>query len=423
MLEVATTEERQITLRDVTPTQWHAFFGSFLGWLMDGFDFSILTFVLIDIQHNFTVRSALAGALGTVTLMFRLIGGSGMGTAADRYGRKGPLMLSIVWISLFSLLTGFSTNYAMLFAFRALFGIGMGGVWASALPLTLEHWPTKLRGLVSGMLISGFNWGYILAALVFQFVYPVFGESRYLGWRILFWIAALPVVLVLWIGSKVQESPVWLERRSRLEADSRKAKLSIVEIFRGDLIRITLLTSLMMSAFMCSYYSTTFWYPTFLRQSKLSTLPYLLTLNVGGIVGTIFWGRASETRIGRKGAIVLAALLGVLAIPVFVGLNPPTMLLTGAFLTGACGIGILGVAPVYLAESFPTRARAVGPGFAWHAGAAVGSLVPTLVGYLQDRGIVLPTAMRTCMAITGLLVVAVTALGPETQGRELSSLE
>jgi SHS family lactate transporter-like MFS transporter len=423
MPDSAASNRERMTLRDVTPTQWRAFLGAFLGWVMDGFDFSILTFVLIDIQRNFTVHSALAGALGTVTLMFRLVGGVSMGTAADRFGRKGPLMLSILWISLFSLLSGFSTNYAMLFAFRALFGIGMGAVWASALPLALEHWPKELRGAASGLLISGFNWGYILAAIMFQFVYPLFGETSFTAWRVLFWIAASPVVMVFWIRSNVQESPVWLERREHLKQSSLQDRLSIFEIFSRDLIGTTLLTSLIMAAFMFSYYATTFWYPTFLRQSKLSPFPYLLMLNVGGIIGTMLWGRASETKLGRKGAISLSALCGILAIPLFVGSQRPALLLLGAFLIGSCGIGILGVAPAYLSESFPTAARAVGPGFAWHAGAAVGSFTPTLVGALHDGGITLAGAMRVCMAIAGVLVIAVIWLGPETRGRTFSALE
>ena len=113
--------------------------------MLDGFDFTILTFVLADIQRSFTVDNALAGALGTVTLMFRLIGGAAAGTAADRWGRKLPLMLSIIWFSLFTVLSGFSTSYAVLFACRALFGIGMGGEWAAGMPLALEHLPDRLQ--------------------------------------------------------------------------------------------------------------------------------------------------------------------------------------------------------------------------------------------------------------------------------------
>ena len=129
------------------------------GWVLDGFDFTILTFLLVDIQQSFTVDKALAGALGTITLIFRVAGGIGAGTAADRWGRKGPLMFSILWYSLFSFLGGFSTSYGMLFAIRALFGIGMGGVWAAGMPLTLEHWPAHLRGTASGMMQSGYSLG------------------------------------------------------------------------------------------------------------------------------------------------------------------------------------------------------------------------------------------------------------------------
>src|SRR4249919_118690 len=138
--------------KEVTPEQWRAFFAAYLGWMLDGFDFTILTFLLVDISKSLTINSALAGLLGTVTLVFRLVGGVASGAAADRWGRKYPLMFSILWYSVFAFLSGFSTSYGMLFVMRALFGIGMGGVWAAGMPLAIEHWPQHLRGRVSGML-------------------------------------------------------------------------------------------------------------------------------------------------------------------------------------------------------------------------------------------------------------------------------
>src|SRR3954452_4100867 len=81
--------------RDVTPTQWKAFVGCYLGWVLDGFDFTILTFLLGDIQRSFTVDKALVGPLGSISLISRVAGGIGADTAADRWGRKGPLMFSI----------------------------------------------------------------------------------------------------------------------------------------------------------------------------------------------------------------------------------------------------------------------------------------------------------------------------------------
>src|SRR5213593_2085586 len=188
---IATTIEARAPLqpagpwyRQVNATQWRAFWATFLGWVLDGFDFTILTFILVDIQQSFTVDRALAGALGTVTLFTRLIGGVAAGTAADRWGRRLPLMVSILWFSLFAFLSGFSTSYTMLFALRALFGIGMGGEWAAGMPLVLEHWPTRYRGLASGLLLGGWYWGYLLAAVAFQFIYPLFSAAPDVGWRV-----------------------------------------------------------------------------------------------------------------------------------------------------------------------------------------------------------------------------------------------
>lgn len=420
--EVSSVPNR-VSLRDVNAVQWHAFFAAFLGWVLDGFDFSILTFLLIDIGHTFTVDKALAGALGTVTLMFRLIGGLSAGTASDRFGRKTPLILSIVWISLFSLLSGLSVSYAMLFACRALFGIGMGGVWASGLPLALEHWPKNLRGVASGFLMGGFNWGYMLAAIVYQIVFPFITVHGPSGWRVLFYIAACPVFFVFWIWRYVKESPVWLAHREELRRTDKRERLSFIRIFQKDLIGVTAQTTIMMAAFMFSYYSITFWYPTFLRQSGLTPLKFLIALNGGGIVGTAVWGRISETSLGRRGAIALAAFAGVLVAPIYISSSNQTMLTVGAILMGFCGIGAWGMAPSYLTERFPTAARAVGPGFSYHAGAAIGSLTPAFIGYLQDRSIALPFAMAVSIAVAGVLIGTTIWLGPETRGRGFTAAE
>jgi SHS family lactate transporter-like MFS transporter len=409
------------TFRDISRTQWNAFFAALLGWSLDGFDFSILSFLLIDIQHSFTVDNALAGALGSVTLLFRLVGGMGAGTAADRFGRKLPLILSILWLSLFSLLSGFSTSYGMLFGFRALFGIGMGGVWSAGMPLALEHWPDNLRGTASGLLAGGFYWGYMLAAVVFEVLYPVVNASNGPGWRAFFWLGAVPAVLALWIALRVKESPVWLARRSHLKDSQQRDGLSILRIFRRDLVGTTLQTSILMGAFLMSYYSINFWYPTFLREAGLPTIRYLVALNLGAILGTALWGRVSETRAGRRGAATVAALTGALAIPIFVGPHSPVTLLFGALLMGACGMGVYGIVPSYLTERFPTAARSVGPGFVYHAGAALGSIAPVLIGALQDRGVALPAAMAGCILVCALLLTGIVWLGPETRGRSFTA--
>jgi MFS transporter, SHS family, lactate transporter len=409
--------------RQVDADQWRAFWATFLGWVLDGFDFTILTFILIDIQQSFTIDRALAGALGTVTLLMRLVGGAAAGTAADRWGRRLPLMLSILWFSLFAGLSGFSTSYAMLFAFRALFGIGMGGEWAAGMPLVLEHWPVHLRGIASGLLQGGYSWGFILSSLVFTFVYPVLTPYGDLAWRSMFWLGIGPALLVLWIRKRVPESPVWLERQRHLQETSKPRGVSLLRIFRRDLLLTTVQSSVLIGSFMFSYYSITFWYATFLRERGMTTLSYLVALNLGGIFGSYVWGRASEGRPGRRGAATVAALIGIAMVPLYLYATSPGLLLAGALLMGIFGAGMWGVVPTYLSERFPTSARSVGAGFAYHAGAALGSMTPFVVGSFQDRGWALPDAMATCIVASLLLSTAMLWLGPETRGRQLRGLD
>jgi SHS family lactate transporter-like MFS transporter len=409
--------------RELTREQWRAFAATFLGWMFDGFDFTVLTFILIDIQKTFAVDAVLAGALGTVTLVMRLVGGVVAGAAADRWGRKLPLMLSILWFSIFAFLSGFSTSYTMLFALRALFGIGMGSVWAAGMPLTLEHWPAHLRGAASGMLQGGFAWGFILAAFAFRFIYPLFSGTPDLGWRVMFSIGILPALLVPWIRARVSESPVWLERRRHMRASGRTEKPPIVRLFQRDLIGTTIQCAALMTAFMCSYYSIVFWYATLLRARGIEPLAYLVTLNLGQALGNPVWGRISDGRLGRRGAVALSALLGVAGVPLFTLSTDPAVMWLGAVVVGWCGIGIWGMAPTYLTERFPTAVRAVGPGFTYHVGAALGSMTPTVIGVMQQRGMPLGNAMALLIAVAGLTVAAVIWLGPETRGRKFQAVE
>jgi MFS transporter, SHS family, lactate transporter len=408
---------------EVTREQWRAFYATFFGWVLDGFDFTILTFIIIDIQKSFTIDNALAGALGTVTMLMRLVGGVAAGTAADRWGRKGPLMLSILWFSIFAFLSGFSTSYAMLFAFRALFGIGMGGEWAAGMPLTLEHWPAHLRATASGMLQSGFSWGFILSSLAFQTIYPFFQSESNLGWRAMFWIGIIPALLVLWIRSGVSESPVWLERQKHLNERREKDQISLLRIFKRDMIAVTIHTSILLTGFMFSYHSTTFWYPTYLRQSHFQPFWYLIALNLGGIFGAMTWGRVAETKFGRRGSATIAALIGILSIPLYLMTTQPLYIFVGALFMGFGGAGMWGVVPSYLTERFPTAARGVGSGFAYHIGAAFGSFTPTMIGALKDRGWMLNLAMALFIAIANSTVIALLWAGPETKGVQFVGVE
>ncbi|PYS33810.1 MAG: hypothetical protein DMF75_08300, partial [Acidobacteria bacterium] len=220
--------------QQVDRTQWHAFFAAFLAWTVDAFDFTIVSFLLADLQTSFGVSKAWVGAIGTVTLFARVIGGIGAGTAADRWGRRGPLMFSVLWYSMFAYLSGLSTTFWMLLALRTLFGIGMGGVWAAGMPLALEHWPARLRGIASGALQAGYSTGFIFAALVFQYAYPLINTRADFAWRVMFCVGALPALAVFFIVKTAKESPVWLERQRHLRDTKGRDAISLTLLFGPD---------------------------------------------------------------------------------------------------------------------------------------------------------------------------------------------
>jgi MFS family permease len=244
-----------------------------------------------------------------------------------------------------------------------------------------------------------------------------------MGWRVMLWIGILPAFLVFFIMKGVKESPVWLDRQRHLKARSEKDSLSLVRLFRRDLIATTLHTAILMGAFLFMYHSITYWYPTLLGQMHRQTLPYMAALNIGAIAGAIVFGRISEGTLGRRGSATIATLVGIVSIPMYVFTQNSALLIVGALTMGFFGAGNFGVVPGYLTERFPTVARAVGAGFAYHIGAGLGSSTPTIVGMLQDRGYALSWAMAACIAGSGALVILLIWLGPETRGRHFHATD
>jgi MFS transporter, SHS family, lactate transporter len=403
--------------KEVSRQEWKTFLTTFAAWTLDAFDFTIITFVLTDIRRSFEVNLALAGALATVTLLFRMVGGIGAGTLADRYGRKGPILFSIAWYTAFAFLSGLATSYVMLFAFRGLFGIGMGGMWAAGMPLALEQWPAKHRGIASGILQGGYSTGFLLSSLVYQLGYPFVSDNPDRAWRIMLWAGVLPAIAIFYLMTRVSESPIWLEQR-RLRGDA-VGRLSLGRLFDPDLRMVTLHTSVLMGAFVWMYQSTTIWYPTLLANLKQQPLTFLLLLNAGGVIGSIVFGTLSEKWGGRRGAATVGMIAGILSAPVYLFSPSSGGLLLGAWLIGFCASGAWGIVPGYLSERFPTDARGVGTGFSYHVGVGMGAFAPYLIGALQDGGTDLRKAMLWCIIGGGIGVVTLLWLGPETRGRSL----
>ena len=191
--------------RPLTAVQRNTFIACFLGWSLDAFDFFILVFCLSALAGEFHARVSEVSEGIFWTLAMRPVGAILFGIMADRFGRRPTLMFDIIAFSVFELASAFAPTLKIFLITRALFGIAMGGEWGVGAALTFETLPTEGRGFFSGLLQEGYVVGYLLAAVIYGTLFPL------IGWRGMFVIGALPAFLVIYIRTKVDESPAWLQ--------------------------------------------------------------------------------------------------------------------------------------------------------------------------------------------------------------------
>ena len=251
---------------------------------------------------------------------------------ADRYGRRLPLMLDLVFFSIVEVLSGLAPNYTTFLVLRALFGIGMGGEWGVGASLTMEKVPRRWRGLLSGLLQEGYATGYLLAACAYFFVFPHF------GWRAMFFIGGAPALLAVFVRMKVKESEVWEKTQARRPGPRSAAASSATGASSCT-------SSLMMTMMTCVSHGTQDMYPTFLQKQRGFTPQQAAVIaiiyNVGAILGGLAFGYYSD-RVGRRRSMITALLLGVLAIPLW-AYAPTTVLLVARRLRPAVhGAGRVG---------------------------------------------------------------------------------
>src|SRR5437016_11434769 len=253
--------------------------------------------------HDFATSVADLSYSITITLAMRPVGAFIFGLLGDRFGRRIPLMIDIVFYSLMELLTAFSPNYTVLLIFRALYGVGMGGEWGLGASLAMETLPTQARGLFSGILQQGYMFGYLFAAAVYGIVFPIF------GWRALFVVGALPALLVIYIRAKVPESPVWLRQKPTMNFWA-----SLGEILKRDWL-LFIYVILLMTAFNAMSHGTQDMYQTFLGEQRGYGVELKSTIGiiyaVGAICGGTIVGHLSQ-KFGRRRSIIFCALCGIL---------------------------------------------------------------------------------------------------------------
>ncbi|HEY8683208.1 MAG TPA: MFS transporter [Rhodanobacter sp.] len=398
-------------LRELDSTQRHTVLASFLGWTLDAFDYFLLTFVIVAVAKDFNVGKAEVTYGLFLTLAARPLGALLFGRLADRFGRRPILMLDVILFSLFELATAFSSSLTMLLVLRFLFGIAMGGEWGIGASLAMESIPAKSRGLISGLLQSGYPCGFFLAALANWLLFD------HIGWRGLFIVGAVPALLVLYIRRSVPESPVW--QRGRAE----HSKIGLLESMRGHW-KLAIYLMLLMAAFNMFSHGSQDMYHTFeevnLHLDTSSGTAFLLValLNLGALAGGLFFGTLSE-RIGRRKAMIIAALLAIPVIPLWAYGGSLLLLGLGAFLIQVMVQGAWGVVPTHLNELSPGPMRATLPGFAYQMGNLLAAGTATAQTWIANwHGGDFAFAMSLWMTVVALILALLVWLGPEAHGTD-----
>ncbi|MGH9810636.1 MAG: MFS transporter, partial [Terriglobia bacterium] len=306
----------------------NALLAGFLGWTLDAFDFTIFLLIMVPIAESFQVPLIEVTAVFTITLWLRLVGAVGSGWLADRIGRKTPLMISILWYSVCNLAAGLSPSFAFLFLFRALLGIGMVAEWPAGAALAMESWPTRSRGLMSGVLQGSWSIGFLLSSAAYGLLYDK------IGWRGLLILGVLPALAVVWIRLYVKEPKVWVENRRIQREQKQEFRAPLLEIFRRRILGNTIMACLWMASGFVIYYSVYGMFATHL-QKDLHLSPALVAMpialaNLVAFLASGFWGFVADI-FGRRWAMIIPAAIGALITPFYL-FSDSYALVAGAFI-------------------------------------------------------------------------------------------
>lgn len=438
-------------LRGWTPAQKHVVAASFLGWMLDAFDFFLLVFVLADVAkefgvpvapkplvigasyaaaHGFLEKAAilvpliwdrfsgsLTGANGldatiilTLTLAIRPVGAFIFGRLADRFGRRPILMLDVLCYSGLAFASAFAPNFTVFLILRALFGIAMGGEWGVGSSLTMELVRPESRGIVSGILQSGYASGYLVASIVFGVLFPI------IGWRGMFMVGAMPALLVLYVRRHVPESPAWHQAK----AQSARRTSGVRGHWKLAIYAILLMTCLNFLS-----HGTQDLYPTFLRKEiGLDTgavSAIAVVYNLGAILGGLVFGFYSQA-FGRRRALIVASLLALPLVPLWAFSHNVVLLAAGGFAMQFMVQGCWGVIPAHLNELSPGEARATFPGFVYQLGNFLASTNATIQGALAAVfGGAFSYALAIVAVISALLIAFFALIGREAKDADLAA--
>lgn len=406
--------------REITMRQWKVLLAGFLGWGMDAFDFLLYNFTILAIIKEWGLSTSETGMVASVTVVASAFGGCVFGVIADRMGRMKALTLTILLYSVASGFCGLSQNIWQLMFFRILVGIGMGGEWSAGAALISETWPAEHKGKAMAIMQSAYALGGMLAGVVAGPVVAAY------GWRALFFIGIIPALICLWIRYNVEESEMWLAQKEKV-ANKQAEDRRWPELFKGAMLKNTLLATAICTVFMIASLPTTIWLPTYLGspiekggaglsivKSSWFTIPYFL----GSFVGYLTFGFLIDW-LGRKKSFALFFASALIMVPIYMRVPVSETIFIGlTFLVGLFVVGYYGGFGVILGELFPTTLRATGQGMAYNIGRGITAFAITWVGSIQAQIGGLGNALMITTSFFVLALLLLLAL-PETKGKAL----
>jgi len=382
-----------------------------LGWVLDAFDFFVVVFLLDTLAAHLLVPKMSIVWTISITLAMRPVGALLFGTLADRFGRRKPLMVCVVYFSIVTVLSGFAPNFVFFLIMRALYGIGMGGYWGIGASFAMENAPRKRRGIFSGLMQGGYPFGYLVTAVCMQFVEPHF------GWQAMFLVGTPLAAIIVLLTALSPESYAWKQNHMG----------SVLNIFRtlwqhAGSFAYLLLVMVVMS---CLSHGTQDLYPDFLKSlpfvrdanilgmAPLFGIPILY--NIGAIAGALFFGGFSE-RFGRRRSMIAALILSLISIPAWAFGGGLLVLVLGSFFMQTGVQGAFGVIPAHLNELSPDAVRSLFPGFVYQLGVLVASPAVSFEYALRDR-LGYPWALTLFELSVILSLIVIFAFGPEKRGK------
>ncbi|GJD51198.1 Putative niacin/nicotinamide transporter NaiP [Methylobacterium crusticola] len=407
-------------ISELAPKERRTLWACVGGWALDAMDVQLYSFVIPTLIATWGVSRGEAGALGTAALLTSALGGWLAGFLADRIGRVRTLQIAILWFAVFTFLSGLAQSFGQLFVARALMGFGFGGEWAAGAVLLGETIRAEHRGKALGTMQSGWAIGWGAAALLYTLFFSLLPAET--AWRVLFFVGVAPALLVFVLRRFIEEPEVYRASQAQIAASGDKP--SFLEIFRGPLLRTTLLGAIMGTGAQGGYFAVTTWLPTFLRTERglsvVNSGAYLCVLIAGSFMGYLT-GAYLADRIGRRATfLVFAVGAGVVVLTyTMVPFGDAVMLVLG-FPLGFFASGVFSAMGAFFTEQFPTRVRGVGQGFAYNFGRATGALFPTLVGVMSAS---MPLGQAIGLFAAGAYAIMAVAafLLPETRGKVLTA--